>query len=75
MSTKAALKVRKGTPLEALEGQLSLVSYNLLAPLYVRPVDSRTGEIQSFAAFAWAPDEVRVLLRLLSLYHVPACGQ
>ena len=33
---------------------LSVVSYNLLAPLYVRPIDKRTGGIQAFAAFQWA---------------------
>ena len=32
---------------------LSVTSYNLLAPLYVRPVDKRTGGIQPFAAFEW----------------------
>lgn len=30
---------------------LSIVSYNVLAPVYVRPLDKRTGGIQPFAAF------------------------
>lgn len=30
---------------------LSIVSYNVLAPVYVRPYDKRTGGIQPFAAF------------------------
>ena len=49
--------LKKGTPLLA-QGQplLSVLSYNLLAPLYVRPVDRRTGGVQSFAAFEWASD-------------------
>lgn len=33
--------------------ELSVLSYNLLAPLYVRPIDRRTGTVQDFAAFAW----------------------
>ena len=36
---------------------ISVVSYNLLAPTYVRPLDKRAGAIQSFAAFAWCSDE------------------
>ena len=28
-----------------------MLSYNLLAPLFVRPVDSRTGAVQDYAAF------------------------
>jgi len=35
---------------------LSVVSYNLLAPLYVRSLDQRTGQIQPFAAFEWVLD-------------------
>ena len=42
----------KGLPFEP--ECLSVVSYNLLAPLYVRPVDARTGSVQAFAAFEWA---------------------
>lgn len=33
---------------------LSVLSYNILAPVYVRPLDKRTGKVQEFAAFAWA---------------------
>ena len=44
--------LRKGTPLEGW--RLSVLSYNLLAPLYVRPIDERTGDVQAFAAFEWA---------------------
>ena len=36
--------------------QVSVLSYNLLAPAYVRPVDKRTGTVQSFAAFEWCTD-------------------
>eukprot|EP00628_Pelagophyceae_sp_CCMP2097_P016230 CAMPEP_0206818226 /NCGR_PEP_ID=MMETSP0975-20121206/10696_1 /ASSEMBLY_ACC=CAM_ASM_000399 /TAXON_ID=483370 /ORGANISM="non described non described, Strain CCMP2097" /LENGTH=450 /DNA_ID=CAMNT_0054360437 /DNA_START=27 /DNA_END=1377 /DNA_ORIENTATION=+ len=36
---------------------LSVMSYNVLAPLYVRTVDSRTGAIQPFAAFEWCKAE------------------
>lgn len=36
---------------------LSVVSSNLLAPLYVRPYDKRTGGIQPFAAFEWISKE------------------
>lgn len=39
------------------EPHLTLVSYNLLAPLYVRPIDTRTGAVQAFAAYAWSADE------------------
>jgi endonuclease/exonuclease/phosphatase family metal-dependent hydrolase len=46
-----AQRVPKGTPLRM--GGLSVLSYNLLAPLYVRPIDQRTGGVQSFAAFEW----------------------
>jgi len=34
----------------------TVLSYNLLAPLYVRPIDTRTGNIQEFAAFKWVTD-------------------
>ena len=33
------------------------MSMNLLAPLYVRPIDQRTGNVQSFAAFDWISRE------------------
>lgn len=44
----------KGAPLDGRLARLSVLSYNLLAPLYVRPVDERTGGVQPFAAFQWA---------------------
>jgi len=47
-------RVPKGTPLPLRQGGLSVLSYNLLAPLYVRPIDQRTGTVQAFAAFEWA---------------------
>ena len=36
---------------------MSVASFNLLAPLYVRPVDQRTGKVQPFASFDWISDE------------------
>jgi hypothetical protein len=41
--------------------QLSIMSYNLLAPIYVRPIDERTGAIMPFAAFPWAEPADKVL--------------
>jgi len=38
-----------------------MLSYNLLAPTYVRPLDARTGEVQEFAAFLWAEPACEVL--------------
>ena len=35
-----------------------VASYNLLAPCFVRPVDTRTGTVQEFAAFKWCEDSV-----------------
>jgi len=46
--------IGKGAALDACLSRLSVLSYNLLAPLYVRPVDERTGSVQAFAAFEWA---------------------
>eukprot|EP01043_Picozoa_sp_COSAG02_P047639 COSAG02_NODE_4587_length_5188_cov_3.062684_1_plen_533_part_00 len=43
----------KASPLDGDALQLSVLSYNVLAPLYVRPIDSRTGGVQAFAAFEW----------------------
>jgi endonuclease/exonuclease/phosphatase family metal-dependent hydrolase len=37
--------------------RISIVSLNLLAPLYVRPLDKRTGCVQPFAAFEWVQDD------------------
>mmetsp|Transcript_31550 Transcript_31550/g.46565 ORF Transcript_31550/g.46565 Transcript_31550/m.46565 type:complete len:564 (-) Transcript_31550:260-1951(-) len=36
---------------------ISVISFNLLAPLYVRPIDKRTGKVQPFAAFEWVKDD------------------
>ena len=36
---------------------VAVASFNLLAPLYIRPIDQRTGAIQPFAAFEWISDE------------------
>ena len=36
---------------------LSVAGFNLLAELYVRPHDFRTGGVQSFAAFEWISEE------------------
>eukprot|EP00854_Cymbomonas_tetramitiformis_P024530 gene24530-29837_t len=56
-----AMKEPKGSPLDRVPQHLSILSYNLLAPLYVRPIDRRTGNVQSFAAFKWAePAEQRL---------------
>ena len=47
----------KNTALSTIDDSwLTIASYNLLAPLYVRPIDNRTGRIQPFAAFEWASD-------------------
>ena len=47
--------IRRHTPLRQSKSpsSFSIMSYNLLAPIYVRPVDKRTGKIQEFAAFRW----------------------
>ena len=46
----------RGQRLDSVPEHLSVLSYNLLAPLYVRPIDERTGGVQPFAAFEWAAD-------------------
>ena len=46
----------RGSLLTAPE-RLTIASYNLLAPIYVRPIDERTGTVQGFAAFEWASAE------------------
>ena len=61
-STDGADVVAKGTPLkDAFPSQLSVMSYNLLAPIYVRPIDQRTGLVQEFAKFGWAEPAAEVL--------------
>ena len=52
-STQQPVRVPKASPLDADPLQLSVLSYNVLAPLYVRPIDARTGGVQAFAAFEW----------------------
>jgi mRNA deadenylase 3'-5' endonuclease subunit Ccr4 len=53
--------VDKGTRLDEDPSLLSVLNYNLLAPIYVRPVDQRTGKVQEFAAFEWAEPADEVL--------------
>lgn len=36
---------------------ISILSMNLLAPIYVRPIDKRTGDVQPFARFDWVKDD------------------
>ena len=59
-----------GTPMSrssssgcASESATSVASFNLLAPLYIRPVDQRTGKVQPFASFEWiSPEDSERLL-------------
>ena len=59
---------------------ISVASFNLLAPLYIRPIDQRTGKVQPFASFDWVSDEDtdRILgneHRLPRLLHsLQSCG-
>jgi len=56
-----------GTPLTSMiqsilnsdkdKNLISVLSMNLLAPVYVRSIDKRTGGVQSFAAFEWVKDD------------------
>ena len=66
----------KGTPFPPTA--FSVVSYNLLAPLYVRPLDARTGGVQAFAAFQWAEPADEVLAwdvrRPRLLKELESCG-
>lgn len=36
---------------------ITISSFNLLAPLYIRPIDTRTGKVQPFASFDWISEE------------------
>lgn len=36
---------------------ICVASFNLLAPLYIRPIDNRTGKVQPFASFDWISDD------------------
>ena len=58
MAALDSAKMASVPPLAALQGDLVVASYNLLAPCFVRPVDARTGGVQPFAAFAWCDDAV-----------------
>ena len=51
----------RNTPVDVDPSRLSVLSYNLLAPCYVRPIDERTGGVRSFAAFQWAEPANEVL--------------
>lgn len=53
----AAESIRRGTPLNLEAKHVSVLSYNLLAPAFVRPIDLRTGAVQSYAAFEWVSEE------------------
>jgi hypothetical protein len=45
MASRVPKIVPKGTPLSVADPtQFSVLSYNCLAPIYVRPIDARTGE-------------------------------
>jgi len=53
-----------GTPMTTISSsnndtnnRISVASFNLLAPLYIRPIDQRTGKIQPFASFDWISEE------------------
>ena len=59
--TAVPTAVPKGTAFDPESARLSVLSYNLLAPIYVRPIDRRTGAVQAFAAFAWAEPAAEVL--------------
>jgi len=54
-------KLVKGTPFDPCSDLFSVVSYNLLAPSFVRTIDKRTGEPQPYAAFQWAEPASQVL--------------
>ena len=49
-TAEAVTRVERGSALGRgpADPGLSVLSWNLLAPLYVRPIDKRTGEIQDF---------------------------
>lgn len=68
----------KGTPLDSDSACLSVLSYNLLAPAFVRPIDKRTGGVQPFAAFEWAEPAAEVLAwevrRPRLLAELRSCG-
>ena len=49
---------------------LSIASFNLLAPLYIRPIDQRTGQVQPFAAFEWVSEDDSATI-LSNEYRLP----
>jgi mRNA deadenylase 3'-5' endonuclease subunit Ccr4 len=57
LSAMAADLCRNGNSSSDQHLLLSVASFNLLAPCYVRPLDRRTGRIQPFAAFEWVSDD------------------
>lgn len=59
MISPLGCKVRVGWEVVLSDGKffVEVLSYNLLAPAFVRPIDLRTGEIQPFAAFQWVSEE------------------
>ena len=61
--TPVAKMVKEVQPEATASTYLSVLSCNLLAPLYVRPLDRRTGAVQPYAAFEWitADDTPKVL--------------
>ena len=60
-STVLMRTLPRGTTLRTSASQLTVLSYNLLADIYVRPIDTRTGAVQEFAAFRWAEPAEEVL--------------
>lgn len=52
-----ALSVDTARRLRTSAEEFVVGSYNLLAQLYVRPIDKRLGQVQPFAAFEWCADD------------------
>jgi len=66
-----AREVARFAPLSARRPcDLAVASYNLLAPLYVRPVDERTGGVQPFAASLLLALVAREPVRLGEALHL-----
>ena len=55
----------KGTAFDITSSELSVMSYNILAPIFVRPIDSRTGKV---ALFICSPS--MILIRNVSRYKI-----
>ncbi|CAE8696624.1 unnamed protein product [Polarella glacialis] len=77
MSAHVSVRPR-GSRLDEESALLSVLSYNLLAPAFVRPIDKRTGGVQPFAAFEWAEPAAEVLdwdvRRPRLLAQLSSCG-